>query len=226
MRWMPWLTGAVLLGAQGVPELIQARDRQDRAALEALIGRFAADSQRRPEAAAAHYRLALARSYLAEVALELRDRELARTAAEAGIAAARRAVELKPGEAEYHRVLGTLCGQVIPADVLRGMKYGRCAKESIARAIELAPRSSMALISRGIGNYYLPPMFGGGVDAAIADFRQAVELSPRSADAHLWLGIALRKANRPQEARKSLARAVELNPNRLWARQQLEKTPQ
>lgn len=223
---MPWLIGAALLGAEGVGELERARDRQDRAGLEALIREFEAAALRRPDAAASHYRLALARSYLAEVALELRDRELARTAAEAGIAAARRAVELRPGEAEYHRVLGTLCGQVIPADVLRGIKYGRCAKESIAKAIELDPRSSAALVSRGVGNYYLPPMLGGGVDAAIRDFQQAIQINPRSAEAHLWLGIALRKASRPQEARRAIVRSLELNPGRLWAKQQLEKTPQ
>jgi Flp pilus assembly protein TadD len=57
------------------------------------------------------------------------------------------------------------------------------------------------------------------------DFRKAIELNPELADAHLWLGIALREANRNAEARQSLTRAVELNPQRLWAKQQLEKTP-
>jgi hypothetical protein len=39
------------------------------------------------------------------------------------------------------------------------------------------------------------------------------------------LGVALRKMNRNAEARKELERAVQLNPARIWAKQQLEKTP-
>ncbi len=50
-------------------------------------------------------------------------------------------------------------------------------------------------------------------------------LDANSADAHLWLGIALRKLNRNAEARKEFERAAKLNPARIWAKQQLEKTP-
>jgi hypothetical protein len=41
----------------------------------------------------------------------------------------------------------------------------------------------------------------------------------------MWLGLALRKANRNGEARKEFQRALELNPSRVWAKQQLDKTP-
>jgi Flp pilus assembly protein TadD len=76
-----------------------------------------------------------------------------------------------------------------------------------------------------VGNYYLPTAFGGGVEAAIRDIEKAIELDARLAEAHLWLGIALRKAGRAAEARRAIARSLELNPRRAWARQQLEKTP-
>jgi tetratricopeptide (TPR) repeat protein len=132
---------------------------------------------------------------------------------------------LKPDDAENHRILGTLCGQVIPANVLAGLRYGRCALDSIKKALEIDPKSSNVWLSRGVGNYYLPESFGGGVKLAIDDFQKAIRLNAKSADAHLWLGIALRKAGRNAEARKALARSIELNPRRLWTRQQLEKTP-
>lgn len=203
----------------------EARDRQDRGALERIAAQLAAAAQQKPRDAGAHYRLAQAESYLAEVALEQRDKNAARAAAEKGIAAAERAVELAPGVAEHHRVLGTLCGQVIPAQVLLAIKYGRCARESIERAIELDPKSSVAWLGRGVGNYYLPAAFGGGVDKALSDFDKAIALDPKSADARLWKGIALRKAGRNAEARKEIAKSLELNPGRSWAKQQLEKTP-
>jgi Tfp pilus assembly protein PilF len=83
----------------------------------------------------------------------------------------------------------------------------------------------LAWLSRGVGYYYLPPQFGGGVDAALKDIQKSIELDPKSAEAQLWLGIVLRKANRNSDARKALEKAVQLNPGRVWAKQQLDKTP-
>ena len=208
-----------------VSDLEHARDRQDKPALERAAAELSAAAAKQPQDAAAQYRAALAQSYLAEVAMEMRDKERAKTAAEAGIKAAERAVALNGSAGEHHRVLGTLCGQVIPANVMAGLRYGRCAQEAINKAIELAPKSAIVFVSRGVGNYYLPPMFGGGPDVAIRDFRKAIELDPKSAEAYLWMGIALRKANRNAEAHQAIAKAVELNPRRVWAKQQLEKTP-
>jgi tetratricopeptide (TPR) repeat protein len=134
-------------------------------------------------------------------------------------------VALRPNVAEHHRILGTLCGQVIPASPLLSIKYGRCATNSVRRALELDPKLAEAYLSQGVGNYYLPASFGGGVELAIRDFRKAIELNPQLAEAHLWLGLALRKAGKHAEARAALERSLELNPRRIWARQQLEKTP-
>jgi tetratricopeptide (TPR) repeat protein len=206
-------------------ELEAARDRQDRVALERKIAELAITAVRRPNYAEAHSSLAQAQSYLAEVALELRDKNMAKNVAEAGIKSAERAVALRPNSSEFNRLLGTLCGQVIPANVLSGLRYGKCAQDSVAKAIQLDPKSSMAYVSRGVGNYYLPPALGGGPELAIKDFEKAIQLKPDNAEAQLWLGIALRKLNRNAAARKALSRSLELNPGRVWARQQLEKTP-
>jgi tetratricopeptide (TPR) repeat protein len=215
---------AAWLGLAAV-NLEEARDRQDRAALENAVTGLRHQAEQRPQDADAQYQLALAASYLAEVSLEVRDRPAAKAAAEAGIRAAERAVALKPEAAEHHRILGTLCGQIIPANLLMAFRYGDCAQRSVQKAIELDPKSARAYVSRGVGNYYLPPAFGGGVEAAIRDFDKAIELDPRLAEAHLWRGIALRKAGRNAEAHRALARSLELNPRRVWTRQQLEKTP-
>jgi tetratricopeptide (TPR) repeat protein len=216
---------AFMLAAPVLADLEQARDKQDKPALERAAAELSAVASKQPQDAAAQHRAALAYSFLSEVAMEMRDKDGAKTAAEAGMKAAERAVALNGAVAEYHRVLGTLCGQVIPANVLAGLKYGRCAQESINKAIELDPKSTMAYISRGVGNYYLPPIFGGGPEVAIRDFQKAIQLDPKSSEAYLWMGIALRKASQNAEAQKAIAKAVELNPRRIWAKQQLEKTP-
>jgi len=206
-------------------DLEEARDRQDRTALESAMARMRQQAEKQRNDAEAHYTLALAASYLAEVALEVRDRPAAKAAAEAGIHAAERAVALQPNASEYHRVLGTLCGQIIPANLLMAFRYADCAQRSVEKALALDPKSAKTYVSRGVGNYYLPPAFGGGVEAAIRDFEKALELDPRLAEAHLWLGLALRKAGHNAEARRAIARSLELNPRRVWAKQQLEKTP-
>jgi len=212
-------------GAFNDADLVKARDRQDRPALEKLAGDLRALADKDPKDAAAQYRFALAESYFAEVAIETRDKAAAKNAAQTGIDAAERAVNLKGDSSEYQRLLGTLCGQAISANGLAAIKYGKCALSAVNRAIELDPKSSNNYLSHGVGNYYLPPAFGGGIELAIKDFRKAIELNPKNADAWLWLGVALRKDNQHAEAHKAIAKSLELNPNRLWAKQQLDKTP-
>src|SRR5262249_13992629 len=155
---------------------------------------------------------------MAEVAIETGDKSKARAAAEAGIPLAQRAVAAKPDSAEYHRILGTLCGQMIPANVIAGMKGGGWAKDGGEKGGELDAKSALNYVSRGVGYYYLPPLFGGGTDNAIKDFEKAIALNPKLDEAHLWLGIALRKAGRNADARRELQRAVELNPARVWSK--------
>src|SRR5690242_6581060 len=102
------------------PELEAARNKQDRAALERIVGTLQNTANQRPSDANAQYQLAVAQSYAAEIAIETKDKGGAQRSAEAGIKAAEKAVQLDANKAEYHRILGTLCGQVIPANVLFG----------------------------------------------------------------------------------------------------------
>jgi tetratricopeptide (TPR) repeat protein len=201
-----------------------ARDKQDRPVLTDLAAQAGAAAAKSPNDPEAQYRAALANSYLAEVALELRDRKAGRQFAEQGIKFAEKTVALKPENAEYHRLLGTLYGQAV-TDIMSGLTYGPKAKDAINKAVEKAPKVSMMYVARGVGNYYVPAQLGGGAKLSIPDFQKAIELDPRNAEAYLWLGLSLRKENRDAEARQAFAKSLELNPNRVWAKQQLEKTP-
>jgi superkiller protein 3 len=220
------ILGLVIAGfmAAAPSTLETARDEQDRATLEKMVTEYSAAAAKAPNSAEAQYRVALAASYLAEVAIEQHDRKQGRQAAEQGIKAAEKAISLKPEVAEYYRVLATLCGQAI-TDVLSGLSYGPRARDAVDRAVERAPKSSSVYLARGVGSYYLPSQLGGGAKQAIADFQKAIELDPKNAEAYLWLGLSLRKENRDAEARQAFAKSLELNPNRIWAKQQLEKTP-
>jgi len=66
---------------------------------------------------------------------------------------------------------------------------------------------------------------GGGLDIALKDFDKALALDPKLTEAYIWKGVTLRKANRNAEARQAFEKALALNPQRLWTKQQLDKTP-
>jgi tetratricopeptide (TPR) repeat protein len=225
-RWALCTCIGTLLTAAGLNDLANARDRQDGGAINRIIDQFQQAVQQNPKSADAHYRLALAYSYGAEVAMELHDKKKSEALAEAGLQAARTAVTENEADAEYHRLLGALCGQVIPANPLLGtLNYGPCARDEINKAIQLNDKLALAYVTRGIGNYYLPAGLGGGLGLALKDFDKAISLDPKLADAYLWKGLTLRKSGQNAEARKALERALQLDPNRLWTKEQLSKTP-
>jgi tetratricopeptide (TPR) repeat protein len=202
------------------------RDRQDRAGLDARATALQAAAEKTPNDAGGWYRAAIAYSYVAEVAMETRDKNGAQRAAEVGAGDAEKAIALNGKVADYYRVLGTLCGEVIPANPIAGiLSYGKRAKEALDKAIEMDPKSASAFLAHGVGYYYLPANFGGGPENAIKDFRQAIALDPRSAEAYLWVGIALKKEHRNAQAREALAKSLQLDPDRAWTKEQLEKTP-
>ncbi len=206
--------------------LIKARDSQDLTSLDNIISQYKHAAEANPKSSEAQYKLALAYSYAAEVALELKDKKRSETYAEDAINPIRSALAINGSDSEYHRLYGQICGQIIPANPFLGaLKYGPCARDEINKALELDNKLAMAYVSRGVGNYYLPAQMGGGVDMALKDFDRAIAINPRLAEAYLWKGIALRKAGRNAESRQALERALQLDPDRLWAKQELAKVP-
>ncbi len=208
-------------------DLVLLRDHQDRAALESRAAALQAAAEKRPKDADAWYRGAVAYSYAAEVAMETGDKKGSSKSAEAGVALADKAIDINPNNAEYYRIMGTLCGQIVPANPMMGiLVYGKKAKESLDKAVAMDPKSSEAFLAHGVGYYYLPENLGGGPENAIKDFQRAIALDPKSAEAYLWMGIALRKDHQEAKAHEALAKALALDPERVWTKQQLAKTPE
>lgn len=208
-------------------DLTLLRDHQDRKGLESRAAALQAAAEKKPGDANAWYTGALAYSYAAEVAMEMGDKGGSKRSAEAGVAMADKAIDINGRNAEYYRILGTLCGQIVPANPMAGILiYGKKAKEALDKAVSMDPKSSTAFLAHGVGYYYLPENFGGGPANAIRDFQKAIALDPKSAEAYLWMGIALRKQNQNAKAHEALTKSLALDPERIWTKQQLAKTPE
>jgi hypothetical protein len=97
------LVMAGLLAAAAPSALEMARDQQDRATLEKLINEYSAEASKAPTDAAAQYKVALACSYLAEVAIEQHDKKAARPARGGGILSCASHALRPGGDRSYER---------------------------------------------------------------------------------------------------------------------------
>ena len=98
----------------------------------------------------------------------------------------------------------------MPVNILAGLSYGKKSQDSIAKAIELDPKSSAAYVSRGVGNYYVPSGFGGGLDLAIRDFQKAIELNPDYARAYEDLGRAYEQSEQLDAAMEAFRKSLSI----------------
>lgn len=82
------------------------------------------------------------------------------------------------------------------------------ARQAAERAVALAPELPEAHYSLGLVEHY----YGWDPEAALRSFQRAIELEPRLALAHTWLGQVLAMLGRPAEATRHAYRALELEP--------------
>ncbi len=92
------------------------------------------------------------------------------------------------------------------------------AQREFQRAIELNPNSADAHF--GYGMAYLAPM--GRYDDALAELRRAQQLDPLSLVIMTYIGVVLDFSGHGQEAVEQFQRALELDPDFVAARQELE----
>jgi tetratricopeptide (TPR) repeat protein len=125
----------------------------------------------------------------------------------------------------HSSVLGQLIG--LSGNPLSGMTLGPKASGYLDRAKEIEPRNPRVWLISGMSAMFTPKMFGGGSDKAEKDFKKAVDLfasdhptppapSWGRADVYIWLGQALQKEEKKEEARAAYEKALELQPGNQW----------
>lgn len=202
------------------PEVIAARRARDHASVEDLQ-RIVAKAQK--EAAdkksfEAYLRLAQFEVWLCEAAEARQNSTLFKRAAEAGVAAAEKAVALNPKSSDAHQLLGDLLSQLIPHVYSGGMRYGQRSTDELDKAIELDPKNINAYVSRAISFYYTPDSFGGSKSKAFELLKKAVEIDSLSDSPHIWLAIFHLDAGRRDEALNEINLALRANPERVFTK--------
>lgn len=137
------------------------------------------------------------------------------------------AVKLDARFAEGYALLSGIYGLKINFSPMSGILLGPRSGGAIDRAEQLEPDNPRVLLSRGIGKFNTPAMFGGSVKDAEAYLRRAIDRfaveSPAKPfpawgrfDAHAWLGQVLAKRGDRAAARAEYERALEVAPKSGW----------
>jgi tetratricopeptide (TPR) repeat protein len=216
--------------ASEAPELTAARKARDRADVQPLQ-RAISETMReaeanKPEAPradsaktfAAYLRVALFSVWLCEAIESHHDDKLFKQAAQAGVAAAEKAVALNPQSSEAHQLLGDLLGQLIPHVFGGGMRYGKRSSDELDKALKLNPKNIDAHVSRAISYYYSPDTFGGSKTKAFELLNRAVEIDATVDSPHIWLAIFYLDGERKQEAAREIKLALQANPDRSFTK--------
>jgi superkiller protein 3 len=120
----------------------------------------------------------------------------------------------KDAEADFQLAENSPAGEDrLDAAINRGRLKQRqkdfaAAEEAFSSALSRDPRSSAALIGRGIARESR-----GALEPAAQDYLEVVRLEPRNAEAHLRLGLALVTLKKTALGRRYLERTIELDPS-------------
>ena len=122
-----------------------------------------------------------------------------------------KAVDLRPGESDYHLWLGRAFGRrAETSSFLTAPGYAAKARDSFEKAVHLDPRNMEAISD--LFEYYLeaPGFLGGGLDRASKLAAHMAEVNP--AEGHWAQSRLAEKRKQDRTAEEQLLRAIDLAP--------------
>jgi tetratricopeptide (TPR) repeat protein len=143
-----------------------------------------------------------------------------KSALEAGIAAAGKAVAMDGARCEGHFWLAANMGALAESFGLRqGIRYRTPIRESLERCLKIDPSFLDGSPVRALGRWYykVPGLFGGNNKKSEEYLRKALTYNPQSIITLLFLGETLYDLDRPAEARKVLEAALAAPISDEWA---------
>lgn len=143
-----------------------------------------------------------------------------------------KAIKIDPDFDEAYALLGGIYGMKA-AGMFSGIKYGKKAKGTMNKARELDSANPRTYLIDGIGDYYKPKLFGGGLDHALEAFLKAAalfesfesesETAPDwgKAETHAWLAQIYLDLGNKEKAEIHINKSIELYPDFVWVKQEL-----
>ncbi|HEV2687581.1 MAG TPA: tetratricopeptide repeat protein [Bryobacteraceae bacterium] len=194
----------------------KARDKADVPKLQEWVenARQAATGQ---NTASVQQWIALLDFYLCEASYVQGKNELIKGAAEEGFTAAEKAATLDPSSSEAHRLLGDLAVILIPYSAKGAVTYGKRSAVEADKALELDPKNTKALVSRGLAYFYTPAAAGGDKQKGFELLKKAAELDPTFDAPHTFLAQMYLSTGQKQDAVREIKEALRLNPDRRTA---------
>lgn len=204
--------------AKGLDLLEQGRTSLDDTKLATARAFFTNLTEQDASNFADWYALARVQSYQAEAFSEHNNKRDAERALDDAITSAQRAIAINDKSAAAHSLLADLYGRKISfGGFMAGAKFGPKSDSENKKALSLDPNNPRVHASLGRQYLHAPKMFGGDVDKAIAQFKQATELDPKADENFVWLSVAYREKGDTASAEKALQEAMRLSPQSQFA---------
>ncbi|MDH3251757.1 MAG: tetratricopeptide repeat protein [Ignavibacteria bacterium] len=218
---------------QGMERVSQGNRYHDRARLMEGRGILERAQLSNPEDALATYYLAYAEYELIRHGMITKDSGLYDRYVDIAVAHAQRVLRLRPEWSEGFALLANIYGIQISHSWVKSATLGPEANALMQRAIESDSTNPRAWLVNGIMKFNTPAFFGGSVEVALANFTRALELFEKPSqseplspgwghlETYAWLGRALEKNERPDEALAAFRKALEIDPEFVWVKRVL-----
>ena len=199
--------------AKGVDLLEQGRTSLDETKLATARAYFTNLTEQDATNFADWYSLARVEYYQVEAFAQHNNKNDAEHALDAAVISVQRALSINDKSADAHSLLADLYGRKISfGGFMAGAKFGPKSDSENKKALALDPNNPRVHASLGRQYLHAPKMFGGDIDNAISQFKQATELDPKFDEAYVWLSVAYRKKGDTADSDKALQEALRLNP--------------
>lgn len=135
-------------------------------------------------------------------------------------------IEQEPNNGEAKAILSSVYGLVMAYSPMKGMLYGSKSSSLVASAMKLEPLSPLVQKLYAGSKLYTPEMFGGNPKEAVLAYEKSITLYEKEniennwlyLDALVGLSLAYRKIGKNDEAKETLAKALEIEPEYGWAK--------
>lgn len=135
-------------------------------------------------------------------------------------------IENDPKHGEAKAVLSSTYGLVMAYSPMKGMLYGSKSSSLVESAKRISPSSPLVHKLYAGSKLFTPEMFGGSPKEAVTSYEKSIELYEKGELENNWLyidalvGLAMsyQKTGREAEAKTTLEKTLEIEPEHGWAK--------